>query len=266
MVEILRNKNLATRFQILAEIANSGPNIQQRDIAKRLEVTPQAISDYIGQLLKEDLIILENHYGYRLTQQGVNWMIRILKELKDYNDFVVEAITNFSISAAIAESQLEKEQKVGLKMENGLLIATSKLETGARGIVVSDVKATEDVGIRDIEGIVGLTAGKVTILKVPNIQRGGSRMVDYQRLKDLLEERKIVGAIGIEALVALEKVKASFIRFFGVKEAVVESAQHGMFPLVACVEDEISSLIRRLEEENLVYELIDIEVEIQLKE
>ena len=33
MVEILRNKNLATRFQILVEIARSGPNIQQRDIA-----------------------------------------------------------------------------------------------------------------------------------------------------------------------------------------------------------------------------------------
>ena len=49
MVEILRNKNLATRFQILVEIARSGPNIQQRDIAGKLGVTPQAISEYIKQ-------------------------------------------------------------------------------------------------------------------------------------------------------------------------------------------------------------------------
>ena len=50
MVEILRNKNLATKFQILAEIANGSPNMQQRDIAAKLGVTPQAISDYMGQL------------------------------------------------------------------------------------------------------------------------------------------------------------------------------------------------------------------------
>ena len=53
MVEILRNKNLATRFQILVEIARSGPNIQQRDIAGKLGVTPQAISEYIKQMVKE---------------------------------------------------------------------------------------------------------------------------------------------------------------------------------------------------------------------
>ena len=56
MVEILRNKNLATKFQILVDIANSGPNIQQQDIAKRLDVTPQAISDYVRQLVKEGLL------------------------------------------------------------------------------------------------------------------------------------------------------------------------------------------------------------------
>jgi putative transcriptional regulator len=42
MVEILQNKNSATRFQILVEIAASGPNIQQKDIATKLGVTPQA--------------------------------------------------------------------------------------------------------------------------------------------------------------------------------------------------------------------------------
>ena len=41
MVEILQNKNSATRFQILVEIAASGPNIQQKSIAAKLDVTPQ---------------------------------------------------------------------------------------------------------------------------------------------------------------------------------------------------------------------------------
>jgi len=47
VVEILRNKNLATRFQILVEIAASQPNIQQKNVARRFNLTPQAVSDYI---------------------------------------------------------------------------------------------------------------------------------------------------------------------------------------------------------------------------
>ena len=39
MIEVLRNKNLTTRFQILVEIANAGPTIQQREIAKNLDIT-----------------------------------------------------------------------------------------------------------------------------------------------------------------------------------------------------------------------------------
>ncbi len=57
MVEILRNKNLTTKFQILVEIASKQPNIQQKDIAKKLKITPQAVSDYIKQLLKDGFLI-----------------------------------------------------------------------------------------------------------------------------------------------------------------------------------------------------------------
>jgi len=267
MVEILRNKNLATKFQILAEIANSGPHIQQRDIAKKLEVTPQAISEYIGQLVKDGLLNVDRHAKYKVTNEGVNWIIKMLKDLKNYSDFIVEAVTNISVSTAIAESPLLKGQQVGLGMKNGLLVATGKIGSGARGVAFSNAKSEEDIGIKDIEGIVELKAGKVTILKVPNTQRGGSRMVDLERAKGLLKEKQIVGAIGIEALVTLKKAGAAMIHFFGVKEAIGESAQHGMNPLVACVEDEISGLIKKLEEGNIVYELVDIKTsKIQLKE
>jgi len=258
MAEILRNKNLATKFQILAEIANSGLHIQQSDIARRLEVTPQAISDYIGQLVKDGMLSLEGHSRYRVTNEGVNWIIKSLKELKDYTDYTAEAITNISISAALADSSLTKGQKVGLEMKDGILVATDRIGPGASGIAGWDVQAGGDIGIRDIDGIVELKAGKVTILKIPNIQRGGSQEVDFKQLKIFLKEKSFVGAIGIEALVALKKANAAMPYFFGVKEAGAESAQHGISPLVACVEDEISGLIKRLEEVHIIYEIIDI--------
>ena len=56
MIEVLRNKNLTTKFQILVAIAEGGPDIQQRAIARELEITPQAVSDYIAQLIQEKLL------------------------------------------------------------------------------------------------------------------------------------------------------------------------------------------------------------------
>jgi putative transcriptional regulator len=76
MVEILQNKNAATRFQILVEIAASGPNIQQKNIAARLGVTPQAISNYIQQLVEDDLIVSTGRSHYRVGTKGVNWILK----------------------------------------------------------------------------------------------------------------------------------------------------------------------------------------------
>ena len=258
MVEILRNKNLATKFQMLVEIANSGPNIQQRDIAKRLDITPQAISDYIKQLVKEGLLTTDGRSKYQVTSTGVNWIIRVLKELRQYHTFIEKSITNISVSAAVAESDVSEGQAVGLEMKEGLLFATGEVGERARGVACSDARAGEDIGISNINGIVSLEIGKITILKVPGIQRGGSRMVDIDRLKSEIGGRRLIGAIGIEALVALKQLDAKLVYAYGVTEAAVEAAKSGLCPLIVCVEDETSRVLSRLEEENIGYELIDL--------
>ena len=106
MIEILRNKNLTTRFQILVEIANSGPKIQQRDIARQLDITPQAVSEYIAQLTKDKMLTSEGRSSYRVTNEGVNWIIKSLKELNSYSTFIQQAVTSMSVCTAIAESDL----------------------------------------------------------------------------------------------------------------------------------------------------------------
>jgi len=258
MTEILRNKNLSTRFQILVEIANSGPNIQQRDIAGKLDITPQAVSDYIRQLVEEGLIVSDGRSKYRVTSEGVNWVIKVLRELSNYSTFIEKAITNISVCAAVADVNLTKGQTVGLKMREGLLFASDKVGKGAKGIAFSDATAGEDVGVYNIQGIVNLKVGEVTILKVPSIQRGGSKMVDVDRLKARIESRRLVGAVGIEAIVALRKLGIEPVYNYGVTEAVIEAAKSGLSPLIVSVDDEISGLIRRLGEEGIGCEIIDI--------
>ena len=44
----------------------------------------------------------------------------------------------------------------------------------------------------------------------------------------------------------------------GSTEAAIEAAQSGLNPLVVCVENETSALIKKPEEEKISYELLDI--------
>jgi putative transcriptional regulator len=258
MVEILQSKNSSSRFQILVEIAAHGPVIRQKTIAAKLGFTPQAISDYIHQLLEEELVLSTGRSTYKVSAKGVNWMVKVLRELNDYVSLVQQAITNITTCAAIAEGDIKQGQAVGLKMKDGLLFASNQVEGGARGIALSSVSQGEDVDVSNIEGLVDLTRGKVTILQVPSIQKGGSRRVDSKRLQVKVNANRQVGAIGIEALIALRQANIEPRYLYGVTEAAVEAARCGLSFTVVCTDDAISGLLKRLQEEDLNYELVDL--------
>jgi putative transcriptional regulator len=258
MIEILQNKYSATRFEILVEIAASGPNVQQRQIASKLGITPQAVSDYIHKMVEDGAVISTGRSSYRVSVEGVNWMIEMLRELRDYVSRVTQVVTDITTCAAIAETDIVQGQAVGLKMADGLLYATSEIGEGARGVSVSDVKKGEDADITSIEGLVELRRGKVTILQVPSISKGGSKRVDLKKLKSCVSQARNVGAIGIEALVALRRAGIEPKYLYGVTEAAVEAVHCGLPIVVACTDDAIPGLIKRMKDENLDYEIIDL--------
>ncbi len=258
MVEILQNKNSASRFQIMVEIAASSSKVNQRNIAAKLGVTPQAISDYMQQLAKEGLIEAAERNYYRVSVKGVNWMLKMLRELNDYTAEAARAVTNITICAAVAECDLHRGQTVGLKMKDGLLFATDKLEGGARGIAATDAKQGEDVGISNVDGLVELRRGRVTVVEVPSIQGGGSRQTNLKKLKAQLTGNQQIGAIGIEALVSLRQVGIEPRYLFGVAEAAIEEAKCGLSCLIVCTSDATSGLIKKLQENNLDYKMISL--------
>jgi len=258
MAQILQDKSLATKFQILVEIAAGQPDIQQRDIAKKLNVTPQAISQYMEELAKDYLILSDGRSKYRVTKEGIDWVLKSFRDLQSYCNFVKKTVTNITVCAAVAGSDISLGQEVGLEMNDGLLFATDAVGREAKGIAVSDAKKGEDVGISNIKGIVPLEMGKVTILKVPGIQEGGSRSVDLTLLKKETSEKEVISVIGIESLIALKKIGINPRYFYGVKEALVETAYSGLSSIVVCVDDEIPGLLQRLEGEHLNYRLLDM--------
>jgi putative transcriptional regulator len=255
MIEVLRNKNQTTRFQILVEIADKGPDIQQREIAKELDITPQAVSDYIAQLASDGMLVALGRSSYRVTNEGVNWVIKSLKELNSYNLYIQRAVNNISVCAALAEKDVKSNQQVSLKMINGMLYASPDIENGATGFTVSAAKAGEDVGISGIKGIIPLKTGSVTIFKIPDIAREGSRRVNFDALKKYASSGDITIGLGIESCAALAKIKADFYRY-GAVDVTVEAARTGLNPLVCCVEGELNELIIRLEKEKIHYELV----------
>lgn len=257
MVQILQSKNMATRFQILVEVAANQPTVHQKSIAARLNVTPQAISEYMMKLEEEGLVVSGGRSKYRVTQEGINWVLQMLREMSEYSDYVQRAITNVTVCAAVADSDLKAGQKVRLQMRKGILVAVASARSGARGTVVSDARKGEDVGISHIEGIVDLQVGQITIAKIPHITKGGSAGVDLGKLKKEIPKDALVGAIGLEAMSALRKIRVEPQYLYGVEAAFIEAAYSGKSSFIACIEDQVPSLIQRLEDGKLQYRILD---------
>jgi len=255
---ILRSKKESTRFQILVEIAAHQPDVRQKEIADRIGITPQAVSEYIRELVSEGHLFSDGRVRYRVTKKGVEWVLERAMELKKYARFVMEDIvSHVSVATAIAKERLDKGQKVSLRMDNGLLYAWSG-DGDVTGITISDAGEGEDVGVTDLRGMIGLPDVSITICKVPRVERGGSRGVDYGILKRYSRGKPYIAAIGVEALIALRKVDMEPDILFGARESVVEAAFHGLSSLVVSVDEEVPTLLNRLEEEGLNYEVVDL--------
>jgi putative transcriptional regulator len=98
----------------------------------------------------------------------------------------------------------------------------------------------------------------VTILQVPSIAKGGSKRVKLEKLRAHAKDGIHFGAIGIEAIVALRRAGIEPQYIYGVGEAAVESAQCGLPIIIACSDDAMPGLLKRLQEENLIYEIIEL--------
>ncbi|HIH69869.1 winged helix-turn-helix transcriptional regulator [Methermicoccus shengliensis] len=263
MVEILQSKKESTKFQILVEIAANQPNVRQREIAEKIGVTPQAVSEYIKELVEEGLVLTDGRVRYSVTKEGVEWIQESAYALKRYALHVIEdVISHAAVWSALAETDLSKGEKVSLYMRDGLLIAKPYDEgIPASGEAFSDAKAGEDVGVTSLKGMIELTVKPVVVCRVPRVEHGGSRRIDLERLRTMAERADFVCVMGVEALVSLRKVGVEPDVMFGAKEAAVEAAYHGEAVLVVALTNEVPTLLTKLESEGLKYELVDILVE-----
>lgn len=255
---ILRSKREATRFQILVEIAEHQPAVRQQEIATKLGITPQAVSEYIREMVDEGLVSAYGRGRYEVTKNGVEWVLKNAEALESYARHVTrDIIQQVAVWTAIAEEEIQKGETVGVYMQHGWLYA-GKEEQSAMGEATMDAVPGEDVGVARLNGIIEHCEGLVHVCKVPRIERGGSRMIRTDLLIDAIRSSDMVAAVGLESYVALLKAGREPDMFFGAREGVIEAAFHGRECAILIVDEEFTDFLKRLETAGLAYTIHDL--------
>lgn len=254
---ILRSKRESTKFQILVDIAENQPSVRQQEIAAKLGITPQAVSDYIRELVDDGMVNSQGRGSYRITYKGVDWVITNAEALQSYAKHVTrDIVQQVYVWTAIADSDIKKRDRVGLYMKDGFLYA-SHSEKPAMGNAVNDAVKGADVGIIEMKGIIDHKKGTVHICKIPRIQRGGSSSVAYDSLKKVLKDSDFIGAVGIESYISVENAGFKVDSFFGACDAVIDAAFHGLECSIVIVDEEFTDFLKRIENSELAYKLHD---------
>ncbi|MFQ3293207.1 MAG: putative transcriptional regulator [Halobacteriales archaeon] len=256
MVDVLENKRVATRYRILVEIADNQPAVSQGEIADAVGVTSQAVSEYIRELVEDDLVEKEGRSRYRVTKEGVDWLFRASADLERFVDHVSEDVLgSVQEDAAIATASIDEGETVTLKVESGLLRATPGDVGPATGVATMDARPEEDVGVTGFEGVIDLEPGLVTVRQVPPVRSGGSREGNLDALVETCEAADLVTADGVEAIVTLRKIGAEPDETFAPGAVAADAANRGLNVVVVTTTDDVGRVTDELRDAGVAYEV-----------
>ncbi|MCL2172443.1 MAG: winged helix-turn-helix transcriptional regulator [Nitrososphaerota archaeon] len=265
---LLRDKGEFTKFQILLEVMRNQPHVKQKDISDTIGITIQAISKYFKKLSKEGLLEAGSERAdYRLTPKGITKLRDELNNLDTYVRTIKNELKIDHAWIAIATLPVKTGEPVGLITKGGIFYAISVNDPNveASGIAANDAHPGEDIGLKDLKGKVKLKQGKILIIKLPSIRKGGSRTADMEKIRTLIKEFKpdrigVMGAVG-RAVINKLNVKADIE--FGISHSSVIAASRGLNVLVLVVGRMVNKMIQEIDAQNMrfandiIYEVKD---------
>ena len=264
-MKAFKKRGALTHFQILSEISKQNPHLKQKDLAKSLGITLQAVSDNIKTLIELGYITSKDGRSpYKITQAGIDKVKRDAISLRKYTDSVLETMNHYkTIWPAIATEDLKKDDIVGLFMEDGVLYAHKK-EENATGVVLEDAEAGSDVSLSNLTGMIDMTIGEVTVINVPTIKDGGSKSCDMELISNIYKNgtnsgHKIdkIAVAGTVARAVANKLNIPIDIEFAAPQATANAARKGLNVIAICVGDMSKAFIRELENEKIKFNIID---------
>lgn len=255
---VLASKRAATTYRILVEIAQHQPAISQREIAEAVGVTSQAVSDYLADLADQGFVDKRGRGRYRITNEGVDWLITETDALREYAAFVAgEVLEEVEVETAIATAEVAEGERVSLTMEDGILHATPGSEGTATAVTVTAGAAGREVGVTNFDGVIEYSFGSVTILSIPSVREGGSGMIDTETVTELADNHDLLAIDAPEGLAALSAAGYMPDIQFGTAGAVPEAATKGLDVLLLAVSGQVSTHADALRDANVNYEVLD---------
>lgn len=199
----LRNLKRNTELLILVELLQS-PSLRLKDIAGRLHITVQAVSQYIAEMKKADLL-REQKGNLKPTRKGMQITQEHFTGLKDQVDSILRRISAIDTCVAIAGSQVKKGQPVGLVMEEGMLMAYPDQKASSTGKALESAEKGDDILVGRLKGIVDLELGKLLLIEAPSELDGGSKAANMNSV------REEIGKFSPGLLVAGDAVGAALL-------------------------------------------------------
>lgn len=256
--ELLRSKRDATRYQILVQIAERQPAVSQREVADEIDITAQAVSNYLKELIEAGHVEKHGRGRYETTKEGIDWLISRTDNLRSFVDHVSEeVIGQVDVESAIAAGDIAEGQRVSLAMRDGTLHAIPDGDIGATAVAVTGATGGAEVGLTDFEGVVDYDLGAVTVISVPTVRNGGSGAVEPDAVTEHTGGHDLLAVAGVEALASARVCGLTPDIRFGTPEAVREAATKGLDVLLLVVTGQLSLHTDTLRDGNISYEVID---------
>ena len=226
MTEPLRNLKKNTEMLIMARMLED-PAMKLRDVSADLGITVQAVSQYVSAMRKAGIV--KEHKGKLMpTRKGMQILQEHFNVLKNDVDAVLRRIMVVDSCTAIAGKEVEKGDKIGLVMEDGMLMAYPGGKASSKGVALESASVGDDVLVGHLEGIVDMALGSLLIIETPSELDGGSKKADIERA------RKKIEALSPGLLVAGDLVGS----------ALLAKATPEYFAIHAPVESAMSALTR----------------------
>ncbi len=254
-MRMLRDLRLSTKVLILYELVKA-PGVGQRDLAATLDVTPQAVSEYLRHMEDEDLVEREGR-TIRPTMVGFQFLQEHLQELGDFTYQAMRDVNVINSCAAIAGEDLEEGEPVVLELEDGNLVARKGKWGPSTGVAGRGVMAGDDLPVIELEGMLEHRPGRVDIVALPSAIEGGTAAADLEALGGLVDASpsRTVAVLDPVGLVAARTLGLLVSIRFGVDRGALDAALRGLDVLVLGGRDQVGVIIDALEAHNLKSDL-----------
>ncbi|MHB8633208.1 MAG: DUF7839 domain-containing protein [Thermoplasmatota archaeon] len=221
----LRDRTAITRVLIVAQLSRR-PNTLS-DVARALGITVQAVSAHAKALTKAGWLAPAPG-GLVVTPQGLQGLHEGVRRLAEAVASVASALDVIQSTSALAAEPIRRGEAVGLWMEGGELVARPG-KAPSRGRAHNAASPGEEVVVGDLEGMVQLQPGPLTVMSLPGPAEGGVARLDRERLKGWLREHPAdrLGAHGTGALI-LARSHGPVHFEFAADRAAFNAAERGL--------------------------------------